>query len=52
MVYMYFFSYNQDGLLSQNVLAACSFDLEFFCYSLAGKEGSSTDLSVLKFSNH
>ncbi|XP_058727328.1 uncharacterized protein LOC131598774 [Vicia villosa] len=36
---------NPDGLLSQNVLAACSFDLKF-CYVLAGWEGSATNLQV------
>ncbi|KAG6584314.1 putative nuclease HARBI1, partial [Cucurbita argyrosperma subsp. sororia] len=37
---------NKNGLLSQNVLAACSFDLKFH-YVLAGWEGSATDLQVL-----
>lgn len=37
--------HNQDRLLSQNVLSACSFDLNF-CYILAGWEGSATDLPV------
>ncbi|KAK8655922.1 hypothetical protein V6N13_108486 [Hibiscus sabdariffa] len=37
---------NKDGLLSQNVLAACSFDLKFH-YVLAGWEGSASDLRVL-----
>ncbi|QHN76654.1 hypothetical protein HN51_054156 [Arachis hypogaea] len=36
---------NKNGLLSQNILAACSFDLKF-CYVLAGWEGSATDLQV------
>lgn len=36
---------NKDGLLSQNILAACSFDLKFQ-YVLAGWEGSATDLQV------
>ncbi|PNY17385.1 hypothetical protein L195_g014127, partial [Trifolium pratense] len=36
---------NKDGLLSQNILAACSFDLKF-CYVLAGWEGSATNLQV------
>lgn len=36
---------NKDGLLSQNVLAACSFDLKF-CYVLAGWEGSASNLQV------
>lgn len=37
---------NKNGLLSQNVLAACSFDLKFH-YVLAGWEGSASDLQVL-----
>jgi len=37
---------NKNGLLSQNVLAACSFDLRFH-YVLAGWEGSASDLRVL-----
>ncbi|KAJ7970260.1 DDE_4 domain-containing protein [Quillaja saponaria] len=37
---------NKNGLLSQNVLAACSFDLRFH-YVLAGWEGSASDLQVL-----
>ncbi|GAV66874.1 DDE_4 domain-containing protein [Cephalotus follicularis] len=37
---------NKNGLLSQNVLAACSFDLKFF-YVLAGWEGSASNLRVL-----
>lgn len=37
---------NKNGLLSQNVLAACSFDLMFH-YVLAGWEGSASDLQVL-----
>lgn len=37
---------NKNGLLSQNVLAACSFDLKFH-YVLAGWEGSASDLRVL-----
>lgn len=37
---------NKKGLLSQNVLAACSFDLKFH-YVLAGWEGSASDLQVL-----
>ncbi|KAH1043475.1 hypothetical protein GYH30_025352 [Glycine max] len=36
---------NKNGLLSQNILAACSFDLKFH-YVLAGWEGSATDLLV------
>ncbi|CAN6714445.1 unnamed protein product [Malus baccata var. baccata] len=37
---------DKNGLLSQNVLAACSFDLKFL-YVLAGWEGSASDLQVL-----
>nr|DAD35891.1 TPA_asm: hypothetical protein HUJ06_006531 [Nelumbo nucifera] len=37
---------NKNGFLSQNVLAACSFDLKFH-YVLAGWEGSATDSRVL-----
>ncbi|KAF8389531.1 hypothetical protein HHK36_024046 [Tetracentron sinense] len=37
---------NKNGVLSQNVLAACSFDLMFH-YVLAGWEGSAADLCVL-----
>ncbi|KAG5233891.1 nuclease HARBI [Salix suchowensis] len=37
---------NKNGLLSQSVLAACSFDLRFY-YVLAGWEGSASDLRVL-----
>ncbi|XP_057952457.1 uncharacterized protein LOC131146717 [Malania oleifera] len=37
---------NKNGFLSQNVLAACSFDLKFH-YVLAGWEGSAADLRVL-----
>lgn len=36
---------NKDGLISQVILAACSFDLKFH-YVLAGWEGSCTDLQV------
>ncbi|XP_028783182.1 uncharacterized protein LOC114739297 isoform X2 [Neltuma alba] len=36
---------NKNGLLSQHVLAACSFDLKFH-YVLAGWEGSASDLQV------
>ncbi|KAF7822226.1 putative nuclease HARBI1 [Senna tora] len=36
---------NKNGLLSQNVLAACSFDLKFH-YVLAGWEGSASDFQV------
>ncbi|CAK9185763.1 unnamed protein product [Ilex paraguariensis] len=37
---------NKNGFLSQNVLAACSFDMKFH-YVLAGWEGSAADLRVL-----
>ncbi|KAJ4959429.1 hypothetical protein NE237_026540 [Protea cynaroides] len=37
---------NSNGFLSQNVLAACSFDLRFH-YVLAGWEGSAPDARVL-----
>lgn len=37
---------NKNGFLSQNVLAACSFDMKFH-YVLAGWEGSAEDLRVL-----
>lgn len=37
---------NKNGMLSQNVLAACSFDLKFH-YVLAGWEGSASDFQVL-----
>lgn len=37
---------NKNGLLMQNVLAACSFDLKFH-YVLAGWEGSASELRVL-----
>ncbi|XP_030455467.1 protein ANTAGONIST OF LIKE HETEROCHROMATIN PROTEIN 1 [Syzygium oleosum] len=37
---------NKNGLLTQNVLAACSFDLKFH-YVLAGWEGSASELRVL-----
>ncbi|XP_059664991.1 uncharacterized protein LOC132311208 isoform X2 [Cornus florida] len=37
---------NKNGFLSQNVLAACSFDLKFH-YVLAGWEGSAADMRVL-----
>lgn len=36
---------NKSGVLSQNILVACSFDLKFH-YVLAGWEGSATDLQV------
>ncbi|KAI9911772.1 hypothetical protein PsorP6_008750 [Peronosclerospora sorghi] len=38
---------NRKGFLSQNVLAACRFDLSF-CYVLAGWEGSAHDGCVLQ----
>ncbi|XP_020258659.1 uncharacterized protein LOC109835073 [Asparagus officinalis] len=38
---------NRHGFLSQNVLAACTFDLKFI-YVLAGWEGSANDARVLK----
>ena len=38
---------NRKGTLSQNVLAACNFDLRFV-YILAGWEGSAHDGRVLK----
>ncbi|KAG8364745.1 hypothetical protein BUALT_Bualt18G0030600 [Buddleja alternifolia] len=37
---------NKNGFLSQNVLAACSFDMKFH-YVLAGWEGSAPDIRVL-----
>ncbi|XP_058086495.1 protein ALP1-like [Magnolia sinica] len=37
---------NRKGVLSQNVLAACSFDMKF-TYVLAGWEGSASDARVL-----
>ncbi|XXG48211.1 hypothetical protein AAC387_Pa02g2722 [Persea americana] len=37
---------NQKGMLSQNVLAACGFDLKFQ-YKVPGWEGSATDARVL-----
>ncbi|XP_073120063.1 uncharacterized protein [Henckelia pumila] len=37
---------NRHGTISQNVLAACNFDLEFI-YVLSGWEGSAHDSSVL-----
>ncbi|XP_068644390.1 uncharacterized protein [Aristolochia californica] len=39
--------WNRKGYLSQNVMAACSFDMQF-TYVLAGWEGSATDSRVLK----
>ena len=38
---------NQKGDLSQNVLAACAFDLRF-CYVLSGWEGSAADGRVFE----
>ena len=38
---------NRKGLLSQNILAACSFDMKF-TYILAGWEGSAHDSRVLQ----
>lgn len=37
---------NRKGSISQNVLAACNFDLEFI-YVLSGWEGSAHDSKVL-----
>jgi len=37
---------NRKGFISQNILAACTFDL-CFCYVLAGWEGSAHDGRVL-----
>ncbi|XP_024986380.1 uncharacterized protein LOC112521638 [Cynara cardunculus var. scolymus] len=37
---------NKNGVLSQSVLAACSFDMKFR-YVLAGWEGSASDLRIL-----
>lgn len=37
---------NRKGRISQNVLAACNFDLEFI-YILSGWEGSAHDSKVL-----
>ena len=39
--------HNRKGLLSQNILAACSFDMKF-TYILAGWEGSAHDSRVLQ----
>ena len=38
---------NRKGQLSQNILAACNFDLEFM-YVLSGWEGSAHDAKVLQ----
>ena len=38
--------HNRHGMISQNVLAACNFDLEFM-YVLSGWEGSAHDSKVL-----
>ena len=37
---------NRKGILSQNILAACNFDLQFI-YVLTGWEGSAHDAKVL-----
>ena len=37
---------NRHGIISQNVLAACNFDLEFM-YVLSGWEGSAHDSKIL-----
>lgn len=37
---------NRKGFVSQNVLAACNFDLEFM-YVLSGWEGSAHDSKIL-----
>lgn len=37
---------NKNGVLSQSVLAACSFNMKFH-YVLAGWEGSAPDIKVL-----
>ena len=38
---------NRKATLTMNVMAACTFDLQF-CYVLAGWEGSAPDSTVLK----
>lgn len=38
---------NRKGVISQNVLAACNFDLQFI-YVLSGWEGSAHDSKVLQ----
>jgi hypothetical protein len=38
---------NRKGVLSQNILAICSFDMQFF-YVLAGWEGSASDSRVFE----
>ncbi len=38
---------NRKGFISQNILAACNFDLEF-TYVLAGWEGSAHDVKVFQ----
>ena len=38
---------NRKGSISQNILAACTFDLQF-CYVLSGWEGSAADSHVFK----
>lgn len=42
---------NRKGFISQNILAACNFDLQF-TYVLAGWEGSAHDVKVLLYSIH
>ena len=39
--------HNHHGIISQNVLVACNFDLKFI-YVLSGWEGSTQDSKVLK----
>jgi hypothetical protein len=39
---------NRKGELSQNVLAACTFDM-YFCYVLSGMEGSASDSFIYDF---
>lgn len=43
--------HNRKGAMSQNVLAACNFDLTF-SFILAGFEGSTSDLDVLYSARH
>ncbi|KAK1310615.1 hypothetical protein QJS10_CPA08g01325 [Acorus calamus] len=42
---------NRKGWISQNVMAACSFDLQFQ-YVAAGWEGSAGDMKVLRWALH
>lgn len=42
---------NWEGYLSQNVLAACTFDL-LFCYVLPGWEGSARDVLIFEDACH